>query len=281
MRRINCRKIIDTVSDLIQDACIDLPEDVVTALIKARKTEKSSLGRDVLDTIMSNIQIASAKRLPLCQDTGTAVIFLELGQEVHITGGDLYQAVDRGVKKGYAEGFLRKSMVSLPFTARENTGDNTPAVIHTDIVSGDKLKIIALPKGGGAENCSRLMVFPPSGGQKAIIEYVSDLIDTCGCNACPPLIVGIGIGGTTEKTMLLAKRALLRPVGVPSIRPEVARLEKQILKVINKSGIGPMGYGGSITALAVHIETFPAHIASMPVAVNLQCWCSRHREVVL
>lgn len=281
MRRISCRRIIDTVSTLVRDACVDLPLDVVTALTKAQKTEKSPLGLYALDTIMANIEIASAKRLPLCQDTGTAVIFLELGQEVHITGGDLYQAVNKGVKKGYEEGFLRKSMVSHPCTARENTGDNTPAVIHIEIVKGDKLKIVVLPKGGGAENCSRLTVFPPAGGKKAIIEYVANLIDECGCNACPPLIVGIGVGGTAEKTMLLAKKALLRPIGEPSTRAEVARLEKQILKVINKSGIGPMGYGGSVTALAVHIEMFPAHIASMPVGVNLQCWCSRHKEAVL
>jgi fumarate hydratase subunit alpha len=172
-------------------------------------------------------------------------------------------------------------MTSRPFSARKNTGDNTPAVIHTEIVKGDGLKIFALPKGGGAENCSRLVVLPPAKGPKAINEYVINLIDECGCNACPPLIIGIGIGGTTEKTMLLAKKALLRPVGNPSADKEVASLEKSILNEVNKSGIGPMGYGGRVTALAVHIETFPAHIASLPIAVNLQCWCSRHKEATL
>jgi len=281
MRSIHCHKIINIVSALFQDACIDLPEDVTAALKKARKTERSLLGRQVLNTILKNIEIASVNRVPLCQDTGTAVVFLELGQEVHVTGGDLYEAINEGVRKGYEQGFLRKSITSRPFSARKNTGDNTPAVIHTEIVKGDGLKICALPKGGGAENCSRLVVLPPAKGPQAINEYVINLIDECGCNACPPLIIGIGIGGTTEKTMLLAKKALLRPVGNPNADKEVASLEKSILNEANKSGIGPMGYGGRVTALAVHIETFPAHIASLPIAVNLQCWCSRHKEATL
>jgi len=209
------------------------------------------------------------------------VIFLEIGQDVHITGGDLAAAVNEGVRKGYDRGYLRKSMVHRPFSARENTGDNTPAVIHTEIVPGSNLRVCVLPKGGGAENCSRLTVLPPSHGHQGIIEYAVNLVDECGGNACPPLIIGMGIGGTTEQTMLLAKRSLLRKTGAHNVDPEVKRLEKEILSKVNKLGIGPMGYGGSVTALAVHIEVFPAHIASLPVAVNIQCWCSRHSEMVL
>jgi len=258
-----------------------LPSDVVTSLQRAWRVEKSTLGKQTIQTILENVALAGERRLPVCQDTGTAVIFLDIGQDVHITGGDLAAAVNEGVRKGYDRGYLRKSMVHRPFSARENTGDNTPAVIHTEIVPGSKLRICVLPKGGGAENCSRLTVLPPSHGHQGIIEYTVNLVDECGGNACPPLIIGMGIGGTTEQTMLMAKRSLLRKTGVHNVDPEVKRLEKEILSEVNKLGIGPMGYGGSVTALAVHIEVFPAHIASLPVAVNIQCWCSRHSEVVL
>lgn len=281
MRRIQCRTITETVASLFQDACIHLPPDVVTSLKRAGRVEKSPLGKQTIVTILENIAMAGDHRLPVCQDTGTAVVFLELGQEVHIIGGDLTAAVNEGVKRGYDGGYLRKSMVSRPFSARENTGDNTPAVIHTEIVPGGNLKIYVLPKGGGAENCSRLTVLPPSRGHEGIIEYVVNLVDEYGCNACPPLIIGIGIGGTVEQTMLLAKKSLLRKTGAHNVDPEIKGLEKDILTVVNRLGIGPMGYGGSVTALAVHIEVFPAHIASLPVAVNMQCWCSRHREALL
>jgi fumarate hydratase subunit alpha len=243
--------------------------------------EKSPLGKQTLVTILKNIAMAGEQRLPICQDTGTAVVFLELGQEAHIVGGDLTAAVNEGVRRGYDSGYLRKSMVSRPFSARENTCDNTPAVIHTEIVPGGNIRICVLPKGGGAENCSRLTVLPPSRGQEGVIEYVVNLVDECGCNACPPLIVGIGIGGTSEQTMLLAKKSLLRKTGAHNPDPEIHGLEKKILAAVNRLGIGPMGYGGSVTALAVHIEVFPSHIASLPVAVNLQCWCSRHGEALL
>ena len=219
--------------------------------------------------------------MPVCQDTGTAIVFLELGQEAHIVGGDLTDAVNEGVRMGYDAGYLRKSMVNRPFSARENTCDNTPAVIHTEIVPGANLRICVLPKGGGAENCSGLTVLPPSRGYEGIVEYVVNLVDECGCNACPPLIIGVGIGGTAEHTMLLAKKSLLRKTGAHNADPEIKGLEKKILSSVNSLGIGPMGYGGSVTALAVHIESFPAHIASLPVAVNMQCWCSRHRESIL
>jgi fumarate hydratase subunit alpha len=258
-----------------------LPPDVITALKRARRMEKSPLGKQTLEAILENIAIAGDRQLPVCQDTGTAVVFLEIGQEVQITGGDLTAAVNRGVKRGYERGYLRKSMVHRPFSVRENTGDNTPAVIHSEIVPGANLRICVLPKGGGAENCSRLTVLPPSHGHEGIIEYVVNLVDECGCNACPPLIIGIGIGGTSEQTMLLAKKSLLRRIGAYNADPEIKRLEKQIFADVNRLGIGPMGYGGNITALAVHIEVFPAHIASLPVAVNMQCWCSRHREALL
>jgi fumarate hydratase subunit alpha len=281
MRRIQCSAITETVASLFQDAGYYLPPDVVASLKRALRREKSPLGKQTIVTILENIAMAGDYRLPLCQDTGTAVVFLELGQEVHIIGGDLTAAVNEGVKKGYDGGYLRKSMVSRPFSARENTGDNTPAVIHTEIVPGGNLRICVLPKGGGAENCSGLTVLPPSLGHEGIIEYVVNLVDECGCNACPPLIIGIGIGGTVEQTMLLAKKSLLRKTGAHNADPEIKGLEKEILAGVNRLGIGPMGYGGSVTALAVHIEAFPAHIASLPVAVNMQCWCSRHGEALL
>jgi len=258
-----------------------LPDDVIFAIKRSVLKETSPLGRQVLKTIINNIDIAENERRPLCQDTGTAVVFLEIGQDVHITGGGLYDAVQVGVRKGYADGFLRKSMVNQPFTSRVNTGDNTPAIVHMEVVKGDRLKIYAMPKGGGAENCSRLIVLTPSQGYQGIVDYVVQLVDACGSNACPPLIIGIGIGGSTEKTMLLAKKALLRKIGSVNADHEVAKLEKDIFTRINKLGIGPMGYGGNVTALAVHAEVSPSHIASLPLAVNFQCWCSRHKEAVL
>ncbi|MDD5398269.1 MAG: fumarate hydratase [Dehalococcoidia bacterium] len=281
MRRIQCRAITETVASLFRDACIYLPPDVIASLKRAARLEKSPLGRETIKSILRNIAMAKDHLLPICQDTGTAVVFLEIGQDTHIIGGNLTEAINRGVKKGYAEGYLRKSIVHRPFSARKNTGDNTPAVIHSEIVPGDGLRIYVLPKGGGAENCSRLTVMPPFLGHEGIVEYVINLVDECGSNACPPLILGIGIGGTTEQTMLLAKKALLRKTGSHNTDTEIKKLEQKILAGINMLGIGPMGYGGSVTALAVHIEAFPAHIASMPVAVNMQCWCSRHREAVL
>jgi fumarate hydratase subunit alpha len=254
---------------------------VINALKQARKKEKSSVCRDVLDRILENVEIAGKEQIPLCQDTGVAVVMLELGQEVHITRGDLYTAVNEGVRQGYDKGYLRKSIVSQPCFARVNTKDNTPAMIHTDIVPGDKLKISVLPKGGGSENCSRLTVLNPAEGRQGVIDFVVNLVDEVGNNACPPVIIGVGIGGTTDKAMFIAKKALLREVGEPSPAPEVADLEKEILERVNKLGIGAMGYGGAVTALAVHVEAFPCHIASLPVAVNMQCWCARRAEAIL
>ncbi|MBC8275321.1 MAG: fumarate hydratase [Chloroflexi bacterium] len=281
MRVIDSKKIIEAVSHLFQEACLYLPEDVLAALKETREREESPTAKDVLARLIENTEIAAKEKIPLCQDTGAAVVFLELGQDVHITGGDLCTAINEGVRQGYEKGYLRKSMVSQPFSARVNTKDNTPAIIHTDIVPGDRLKISVMPKGGGSENCSRLTVMPPAKGRQGIIDLVVNLVDESGSNPCPPVIIGLGIGGTTDKAMTLAKKALFRRVGEPNPDPEVAELEKEILQRVNNLGIGPMGYGGRTTALAVHAETFPAHIASLPVAVNIQCWCARHNEVTL
>jgi fumarate hydratase subunit alpha len=281
MRDIDCKQITETVSSLFQEGCLYLPEDVLVAIKQAREKEESPVARDVLDKIIENTEVSKREKIPLCQDTGAAVVMLELGQEVHVNGGELYDCINEGVRQGYEKGYLRKSMVRQPFSARVNTKDNTPAIIHTDIVPGDKLKISVLPKGGGSENCSRLTVMPPAKGRQGIIDFVVNLVEESGSNPCPPIIIGLGIGGTTDKTMAMAKKALLRKVGEPNPDPEVAELEKEILKRVNNLGIGPMGYGGQTTALAVHAEVFPAHIASMPVAVNIQCWCARHKETIL
>lgn len=281
MRDIDSKQITETVSNLFQEACVYLPEDVLAALKQAEEKEESPVAKDVFGQILENTKISSKEKIPLCQDTGAAVVLLELGQEIHVTGGDLYTAINEGVRQGYEKGYLRKSMVRQPFSARVNTKDNTPAIIHTDIVPGDKLKISVIPKGGGSENCSRLTVLPPAKGRQGIIDFVVNLVDESGSNPCPPVVIGLGIGGTTDKTMAMAKKALLRKLGEPNPDPEVAELERDILQRVNNLGIGAMGYGGRITALAVHAEVFPAHIASMPVAVNMQCWCARHMETTL
>ena len=281
MKEIQASDISNTVADLFEHSCHYLPEDVIAALKQARDMENSPVSRDVLDKMLENAELAGKVQIPLCQDTGAAVVMLELGQEVHIVGGDLYAAVNEGVRQGYDRAYLRKSIVDQPCFARVNTKDNTPAMIHTDIVPGGKLKISVLPKGGGSENCSRLTVLTPSKGRQGVIDFVVNLVDEVGGNPCPPVVIGIGIGGTTDKTMFIAKKALLRKVGDPSPDPEIAELEKEILEKVNDLGIGAMGYGGTVTALAVHVETFPCHIASMPVAVNMQCWCDRHEEAIL
>jgi len=281
MREIKASDITATVSRLAQEANYFLGEDVVAALKRYRDVEESPVGRDILDQLLENARIAADECVPLCQDTGAAIVFLELGQDAHVVGGDLYQAVQEGVRQGYGEGYLRKSMVRQPFSARVNTKDNTPAIIHTTVVPGDRLKVIVAPKGGGSENMSRLNVLKPAQGRTGVVEYVVNAVVEAGSNPCPPVIVGVGVGGTAEIAMLNAKKALLREVGAPSPDPEVAELERELLEKINASGIGPQGFGGRTTALAVHVETFPAHIASLPVAVNLQCHSARHKEAVL
>jgi len=281
MREINCQEIIDTVARLCIESNYYLGEDVLDVLHDAREKEVSPVGQAVLDQILQNIEISKQGELPLCQDTGVLVAFLELGQEVHIVGGDLYEAINEGVRQGYKEGYLRKSVVEKPFSARVNTRDNTPAVIHTEIVPGDRLKITVCPKGGGSENMSYLKMFSPAAGRQGIIDWVVECVDKSGANPCPPIIVGVGIGGTVDQTILIAKKSLLRPVGQPHPDPEVAALEAEILERVNKLGIGPQGLGGRVTALAVHVETFPCHIASMPAAINIQCHSARHQEAVL
>lgn len=281
MREIEAKVVAESVSALLQEACYHLTDDVITALKLAEEKEESPAARNVLAKLLENAAAAARDEVPLCQDTGMAVVFLELGQEMHIVGGGLYEAVQEGVRRAYAEGYLRKSVVDKPFSARINTRDNTPAVIHTSIVPGEKLKITALAKGFGSENMSRLAMLPPAKGRAGVVDFVVRSVDEAGANPCPPVIVGVGIGGTAEKCLLLAKEALLRRVGDPSPDPETAALEAEMLKRINDLGIGSMGYGGRITALAVHCEVFPTHIASLPVAVNMQCHSVRHREIVL
>lgn len=281
MKEIQATDITIKLAELCQQANFVLAEDVLAALRKAREAEESPLGRELLGQLLENARIAERERLPLCQDCGIAVVFLEIGQDVHIVGGDLYAAVEEGVRQGYGQGYLRKSMVSKPFSDRMNTGDNTPPVIHTEIVPGDKLKLTVMCKGAGAENMSRLAMLKPGDGKQGIIDFVAKAVDEAGANPCPPIIVGVGIGGTAEKAMLLAKKALLRRVGEPSLDPETAALEREILVRVNALGIGPQGLGGSVTALAVHVEAMPAHIGSLPVAVNLQCHSDRHVTAVL
>lgn len=281
MRNIESSKITETVARLFQEANFDLGEDVLDSLKRARDREESPLGRQVLEQILENASIARGERVPMCQDCGTAVLFLELGQDAHIVGGDLYEAVEEGVRQGYSQGYLRKSIVKQPFSARVNTRDNTPAVIHLEMVKGDGLHITVMPKGGGSENMSRLTVLKPAEGRQGVIDYVVMAVDEAGSNPCPPVIVGVGVGGTADKAVILAKKALLRRVGEPNPDPEVAELERDILDRVNSLGIGPQGFGGRTTALAVHAEVFPTHIASLPVAVNLQCHAARHKEAVL
>ncbi len=281
MREIGYQEIVDTVARLSMEVNYYLGDDLLAALRRAKEEEESPLGREVLDQILENAQVAAEEQMPLCQDTGMTVIYLELGQEVHLVGGDLTEAVNEGVRRGYEEGYLRKSVVENPFSARMNTKDNTPAVIHTEIVPGDRLKITVLPKGGGSENMSYLKMLSPAAGRQGVIDFVVESVHKSGANPCPPTIVGVGIGGTADKAMDLAKRSLLREVGAPHPDPEVAELEGDILEAVNRLGIGPMGFGGQVTALAVHVDTFPTHIASLPVAVNLQCHSARHKSAVL
>jgi fumarate hydratase subunit alpha len=281
VRVISSDKITETVARLCIESNYYLGEDVLTALRRFREAETSTAGRQVLDQILENADIARNEQMPLCQDCGLTVVFLELGQDVHVVGQDLYQAITEGVRQGYKDGYLRKSMVERPFSARINTKDNTPPVIHTTIVAGDQLRITVAPKGGGSENMSQLGMLKPADGREGLAKFVVESVRRAGANPCPPIIVGVGVGGSAEKAVLLAKQSLLREVGTASPDPEVAELETDLLEQINRIGIGPQGFGGLTTALAVHVETFPCHIASMPVAVNIQCHSARHKEAVL
>ena len=280
LRTIEAERVTATVARLCQEANFHLPQDVRHSFERAVAGESSPTGRDVLDQLRENARIAATEEVPLCQDTGFAVVFLELGQDAHVTGGDLYGAVNEGVRQGYREGYLRKSIVGHPLE-RVNTGDNTPAVIHTAIVPGDGLKITVAPKGGGSENMSAIRMLKPAEGVAGVKKFVLETVESAGPNPCPPIVVGVGIGGTFEKAAWLAKTALLRDLGEPAGDPAAAALERELLREINCLGIGPAGLGGNTTALAVHVELYAAHIASLPVAVNINCHAARHVSAVL
>jgi fumarate hydratase subunit alpha len=279
MREVNVKLITEKVRDLCMEANTDLGEDVLQAFDRAIEKEESSLGIEILKELKENARIAKEEKVPICQDTGFAVVFLEIGQEVHLVGGGLREAIFEGVRRGYRDGYLRKS-ICHPFT-RVNTGDNTPAIIHTEIVPGEMVKITVAPKGGGSENMSRVVMLTPSDGVEGIRRFVVQRVKESGSNPCPPTIVGVGIGGTFEETALLAKKSLLRPLGSKNLDPELGRLEAEILDEINRLGIGPQGLGGRTTSLAVHILMMPCHIASFPLAVNIQCHAQRHKEAVI
>jgi fumarate hydratase subunit alpha len=280
MREINVNSIIDLVQKLCVDANYYLNEDIEKALNACLACEESALGKNVIETILENAKIARKEQAPICQDTGMAVVFIELGTEAHICGGDLEEAVNEGVRLGYEKGYLRKSVVRDPID-RVNTKDNTPAVIHYSINSGDKLKIIVAPKGAGSENMSALKMLKPSDGIDGIKNFVIDTVSRAGPNPCPPILVGVGVGGTMEKCAILSKKALLRPVGTRNADDFWDEIEKELLGKINSLGIGPAGFGGRTTALCVNIETFPTHIAQLPVAVNIGCHVTRHAEGIL
>ena len=280
VREIEAAKITDTVKRLCIQANVILPEDVKNCIIKRKSEENWAPAREILDRIEENFELAAAENVPICQDTGVACVFLEIGQEVHIAGGDITQAVNEGVRQGYAEGYLRKSVVRDPLD-RVNTEDNTPAVIHTRIVPGDKIHILAAPKGFGSENMSQIKMLRPSDGIEGVKAFVLKAVEEAGPNPCPPIIVGVGIGGTFDKAALLAKKALLRETGTPSADPLYAKLEEELLEKINALGIGPQGFGGKTTALAVAVEHYPTHIAGLPVAVNINCHVARHKTEVI
>ncbi|MDD5729491.1 MAG: fumarate hydratase [Victivallales bacterium] len=276
VRTIPFRRVVDEVAAICLQAAYDLPPDVLARIRECLEQEQSERGREFLRQYLENAEIASRERVPICQDTGFAVYFVEMGEMLQIEGGSIYTAIEAGTAKGYTEGYLRKSIVADPVFRRKNTGDNTPPVIHLRLVPGSGLNVILAPKGGGSENMSSLKMLKPSDGREGIVRFVVDAVVSAGGNPCPPTIVGVGIGGTFEKAAFLAKKALLRQVGSENPDADYAALEQEILEKINASNVGPQGLGGNTTALAVHIEHFPCHIASLPVAVNLNCHAARH-----
>jgi len=280
MRQIKTEQITEIIEKLCIDANYNLGDDLLTSLRSALEKEKSPLGREVITQLLENAEIGREEQVPVCQDTGFAIIFIELGQEVALAGGDIRESVNEGIRRGYKNGLLRKSIVKNPIE-RINTGDNTPAIIHTDIVPGDKLKITFDAKGGGCENMSRSAMLTPAQGRDGVIDFVVETVRIAGANPCPPIIVGVGLGGTFDHSTLLAKKAILRPVGSNNKDKTIADLEIELLEKINRLGIGPQGLGGRTTALAVQVETFPCHIASLPVAVNIECHSHRTKSVVI
>ena len=279
MREIHVDEIRDNVARICIEAACELTEDVEIAFQRAGETETAPGAKEVIGLLQENARIAREERIPICQDTGIAVFFVEVGQDLRIKNGFLTDAINEGVRKGYKEGYLRKSVVD-PLT-RKNTGDNTPAVIYTEVVPGDKLRISFMPKGAGSENMSAIRMLRPTEGVEGISAFVLECVKNAGANPCPPIVVGVGIGGTFEKAALMAKKALLRHVGSPNPKLDLARIEEDLLKAVNRLGIGPEGLGGKVTAMAVHVESFPCHIASLPVAVNINCHATRHKTIIL
>ena len=280
MKTINVNEIIKTVKELSIEANYYLPNDVKEAIEEAEKNEKWPIANNILNKILEKSQIAAAEKMPICQDTGMACVFVDIGQDVHITGGSLEEAINEGVRQGYAEGFLRKSVVKDPIH-RVNTNDNTPALIYYNMVPGDKVKITVAPKGFGSENMSRIAMLKPSDGLEGVKNFVIETVRMAGPNPCPPIVIGVGIGGSFDKAAYLAKKALIRPVNENNTDEFYSNLEKELLEEVNKIGIGPQGFGGKTTALALNIETYPTHIAGLPVAVNINCHATRHKERVL
>ncbi|MBE6575154.1 MAG: fumarate hydratase [Ruminococcaceae bacterium] len=280
MREIQVQQIIDVIERLCIDANNHLPEDVKCAIKNCRACEDGKIACGVLDNIIENFEIADNENLPICQDTGMACVFLEIGQDVHIVGGDLTEAVNEGVRRGYKNGYLRKSVVADP-VRRGNTGDNTPAMIYTEIVPGDKIKITIGPKGFGSENMSAVRMFKPSAGLQGIKDFIIETVEAAGPNPCPPIVIGVGIGGTFDKAALLAKKAIMRPLDTSNPDPYYADLEKEMLEKVNALGIGPQGFGGKTTAIGLNIEVLPTHIAGMPCAININCHVTRHKTEVL
>jgi fumarate hydratase subunit alpha len=281
MRTIQAQVITDAIAKLCIDANYYLAEDVFNALKEGREKEESALGREILGQLVENACIARNENMPICQDTGMAVVFMEIGQDVHIEGADLKTAVDAGVAKGYIDGYLRKSVVDDPMFVRKNTNNNTPAILHLDIVPGDKIHITLAAKGFGSENMSAVKMLTPSAGAAGLKKFVTDTVSAAGSNPCPPIVVGVGIGGTFEKAAFLAKKALLRPIDKRNANPIYAKLEEELLELVNKTGVGPQGLGGTTTALGVNVEYFPTHIAGMPAAININCHVTRHAEVTI
>jgi fumarate hydratase subunit alpha len=280
MRTIHVDEIRDAVARLCWEACYYLPEDIVDGFKKAEQTEKSPLGKSIITQLIENAEMAATEHIPYCHDTGFAVVYAEVGQEVQIVGGPFLQSIHSGVRKGYDEGFLRKSVVGDPLL-RVNTDDNTPAVVHTEIVEGDQIKLTVLPKGGGSENMSAMTFLLPGEGEEGVKKFVLDTIIAAGGKACPPLVVGVGIGGTFDKVTAIAKESVLRGVGKYHHEPHIAKLEKELFELINKTGIGPQGLGGTSTALWVSVETYACHITALPVAVNIQCHAARQKSAVI
>jgi fumarate hydratase subunit alpha len=281
MRKLNVKKIEEAVARLSIEACCVPEEDLMKALKDGLEREESPTGKEILKEIIENDEMSAKEMSPMCQDTGLAVLFVDVGQDVRFEGGDLREAINRGVAKGYKEGYLRKSVIDHPIKRSKNTGDNTPAIIHFDIVAGDKVRIRFAPKGGGSENMSTVKMMAPAAGKAGVKKFIVEWVAQAGANPCPPIIIGVGLGGSFEMAALLAKRALFRKIGERAKDADDAQLERELLEEINRLGIGPQGFGGRVTALDVFVESHPCHIASLPVAVNIQCHSARHKEVVL